>query len=188
MDTSPVFFSFRSVAACSLALVWLSSSPFALAQNPGNASSKSTFGANSYLSDGATQLMLGNYKRGVELTRMGLGDILSQEERVASLSNLCAGYVGLKEYEVAVVFCNRSLAIEPLNWRALQNRAAANAGIGNFAQALKDVELGLTLNPNSDALKLTLAIVRDQGRRVRSITPVTAPPPAPPVALPPARS
>lgn len=189
MDTLPVCPSLRSIAACSLAIAWLALPNFALAQDPGIAAgSRSVFGSNSYLADGATALMLGNYKRGVELTRLALGDVLSKEERVASLSNLCAGYVGLKEYEVALVYCNRSLEMEPLNWRALQNRAGAHAGLGNFTQALKDVELGLTLNPDSDALKLTLAIVRDQGRRARPLSPATTPPPAPPVAVPSTRS
>lgn len=137
----------------------------ASAQDSGIASAKSVFGANSYLSDGATALMLGNYKRGVEFTRTGLAEVLSTEERAAGLSNLCAGYVGLKEYDVAVVYCNRSLEITANNWRALQNRAAAYAGLGDFKRALVDIEKGLGLNPDSDALKLTLAIVREQERR-----------------------
>lgn len=135
------------------------------AQDSGIATSRSVFGANSYLSDGATALMLGQYKRGVELTRMGLNEVLSSDERAASLSNLCAGYVGLKEYEVAIVFCNRSLLIAPMNWRAFQNRAAAYAGIGDYKRALADIEQGLSINPDSEDLKLTLAIVREQERR-----------------------
>lgn len=137
----------------------------ASAQDSGIASAKSVFGANSYLSDGATALMLGNYKRGVELTHKGLGEVLSTDERAASLSNLCAGYVGLKEFDVAVVYCNRSLEITANNWRALQNRAAAYTGLGEFRRALVDIEKGLGLNPDSDQLKLTLAIVREQERR-----------------------
>ncbi len=137
----------------------------ASAQDSGIASAKSVFGANSYLSDGATALMLGNYKRGVELTRLGMAEVISTAERAASLSNLCAGYVGLREYDVAVVYCNRSLEITASNWRALQNRAAAYAGLGDFKRALVDIEKGLALNPDSDQLKLTLAIVREQERR-----------------------
>jgi len=152
-------------AAALLATYFLALPAWVSAQDPGSAGSRSVFGANSYLSDGATALMLGNYAKGVELTRLGLAEVLSSEERVASLSNLCAGYVGLKEYDVAIVYCNRSLAINPQNWRALQNRAAAYAGIGDSARALADVEMGLSLNPDSEALKMTLALVREQLRR-----------------------
>lgn len=137
----------------------------ASAQALGIAGSHSVYGTNPYLSDGATALMLGNFEKGVELTREGLKDILTTEERVTMLSNLCAGYVGLKEFDTAIVYCNRSLALDPGNWRALQNRAAAHAGIGQINQALRDVEQGLELNPGSESLKLTLSIIREMAKR-----------------------
>lgn len=137
----------------------------ATAEELGIGGSRSVYGTNPYLSDGATALMLGNYERGVELTREGLKEILTTEERVTMLSNLCAGYVGLKEFDTAIVYCNRSLELDPDNWRALQNRAAAHAGIGQIGKALSDVEHGLELNPGSDSLKLTLSIVREQAKR-----------------------
>lgn len=135
------------------------------AQELGIGGSRSVFGTNPYLSDGATALMLGNYEKGVELTRQGLKAILTTEERVTLLSNLCAGYVGLKEFDTAVVYCNRSLELDPDNWRALQNRAAAHAGLNQITKALSDVEQGLELNPDSDGLKLTLSIIREQAKR-----------------------
>lgn len=150
--------------ACVLPLTLLSPAP-ASAQELGISGSRSVFGTNPYLSDGATALMLGNYARGVELTREGLKDILTTEERTTLLSNLCAGYVGLKEFDTAIVYCNRSLALDPGNWRALQNRAAANAGLGQITKALEDIEHGLELNPGSDSLKLTLSIVREMAKR-----------------------
>lgn len=152
----------RSLAA--IATLWLCGFA-AQAQDSGVAMSRSVFGTNTYLSEGATALMLGNYERGVELTRLALNDLLSSEERAATLSNLCAGYIGLKEYDVAIVYCNRSLDINPDNWRALQNRAAAYTSIGNYKRALSDIEKGLSINPDSEALKLTLAIMREQERR-----------------------
>ncbi len=165
MNAIPTLFGQPTFALSLLAACFLALPPSVHAQDPGSAGSRSVFGANSYLSDGATALMLGNYAKGVELTRLGLAEVLSAEERVASLSNLCAGYVGLKEYDVAIVYCNRSLEINPQNWRALQNRAAAYAGIGDSARALADAEKGLNLNPDSEALKMTLALVREQVRR-----------------------
>jgi tetratricopeptide (TPR) repeat protein len=139
----------------------------ALAQEPGIGGSRSVFGTNPYMSDGATALMLGNYEKGVELSRMGLKEILSTEERATLLSNLCAGYVGLKEFDTAIVYCNRSLDLDPNNWRALQNRAAAYSGIGQVNKAVNDAERGLELNPGSDSLKLTLSLIREQAKRDR---------------------
>jgi regulator of sirC expression with transglutaminase-like and TPR domain len=154
----------RASLACLPACLTLVSG-IAVAQELGIGGSRSVYGTNPHLSEGATALMLGNYARGVELTREGLKEILTTEERTTLLSNLCAGYVGLREYDTAIVYCNRSLEIDPGNWRALQNRAAANAGLGQITRALSDVERGLELNPDSDALKLTLSIVREQAKR-----------------------
>lgn len=156
--------AFVASLACVPALLMVPTVTVA-AQQLGIAGSHSVYGTNPYLSDGATALMLGNYERGVALTREGLKEILTTEERVTLLSNLCAGYVGLKEYDTAVVYCNRSLALDPSNWRALQNRAAAHAGLGQITKALSDVEQGLELNPDSDSLKLTLSIVREKAKR-----------------------
>jgi regulator of sirC expression with transglutaminase-like and TPR domain len=160
----PVRPAVRASLACLPAWLMLVSG-IACAQELGIGGSRSVYGTNPHLSEGATALMLGNYARGVELTREGLKEILTTEERTTLLSNLCAGYVGLKEFDTAIVYCNRSLEIDPGNWRALQNRAAAYAGLGQVTRALSDVERGLELNPDSDALKLTLSIVREQAKR-----------------------
>jgi len=153
-----------SSLSCLLAFLALQSAP-ASAQELGIGGSRSVYGTNPYLSDGASALMLGNYEKGVELTREGLQQILTTEERVTMLSNLCAGYVGLKEYDTAIVYCNRSLELDPGNWRALQNRAGAYAGLGQITKALGDAERGLELNPDSSGLKLTLSIVREKAKR-----------------------
>lgn len=156
--------SLAALAALFASLACVPTLPVA-AQELGIGGSRSVFGTNPYLSDGATALMLGNYEKGVELTREGLKAILTTAERVTLLSNLCAGYVGLKEFDTAVVYCNRSLELDPDNWRALQNRAAAHAGLNQITKALSDVEQGLELNPDSDGLKLTLSIIREQAKR-----------------------
>jgi regulator of sirC expression with transglutaminase-like and TPR domain len=156
--------SLAASLACLPMLLLNSISPAAAAEL-GIGGARSVYGTNPYLSDGATALMLGNYHRGVELTREGLKDVLTTEERVTLLSNLCAGYVGLKEFDTAIVYCNRSLELDPGNWRAFQNRAAAYAGLNQITKALSDVERGLELNPDSDGLKLTLSIIREKAKR-----------------------
>ncbi len=123
--------------------------------------SNTVIGPNVLLSDGAEALMKGQWERGVELTKMGLAFAVGQEDRAAAYANLCAGYGALKQYQRALENCDLSLAITQENWRAWQNRAAANLGLGKIEESLRDIQRGLQLNPDSDALQKTLAIARD---------------------------
>jgi tetratricopeptide (TPR) repeat protein len=126
-----------------------------------DAQSNTVLGANVMLSDGAAALINGDWERGIQLTQMGLSTVVSQEDRAAGYANLCAGYAALKKYQRALENCDQSLAIFEGNWRAWQNRAAANLGLGKIEESLRDVQRGLQLNPDSDALQKTLAIARD---------------------------
>ena len=112
------------------------------------------------LADGAEALMNGEWERGIQLTQMGLGTAVSQQDRAAAFANLCAGYAALKKYERALENCDQSIAISDDNWRAWQNRAAANLGLGQIEESLRDIQRGLQLNPDSRDLQKTLAIAR----------------------------
>ena len=124
------------------------------------ANASTVVGTNPFLSDGAAALMNKDWARGIELTQLGLAGALSDSDRAIALANLCAGFAALKKYERALDSCNQSIAIYAGNWRAWQNRAAANIGLGRFDESLRDVERGLQVNPDSEALQKTLAIVR----------------------------
>jgi tetratricopeptide (TPR) repeat protein len=118
-------------------------------------------GANAMLSEGAAALTREDWKRGIELTQLGLGMVLSSDDRAAALANLCAGFAALKDFKTALGYCDQSVAISDANWRTWQNRAAANLGLGNIEEALQDIQRGLQLNPDSESLQKTLAIARD---------------------------
>lgn len=135
--------------------------PSIAAPETSSASSNTVIGPNVMLADGAEALMHGDWKRGVQLTQMGLTFAISQQDRASALANLCAGFVGLKEYQRAIEHCDQSLAIANDNWRTWQNRAAANLGLGKVEDSLRDIQRGLQINPDSDALQKTLAIARD---------------------------
>jgi tetratricopeptide (TPR) repeat protein len=136
--------------------------PFiASAQTP-DAGSNTVIGPNVMLADGAEALMHGDWQRGIQLTQMGMTFAISQQDRASALANLCAGFVALKQYERALDHCDKSIAIVNDNWRTWQNRAAANLGLGKIEDSLHDIQRGLQLNPDSDALQKTLAIARDQ--------------------------
>lgn len=126
-----------------------------------SASSNTVIGPNVMLADGAEALMRGDWERGVQLTQMGLTFAVSQQDRASALANLCAGFVGLKQYKRALEQCDRSIALVADNWRTWQNRAAANLALGKIEESLSDIQRGLQLNPDSDALQKTLAIARD---------------------------
>jgi tetratricopeptide (TPR) repeat protein len=124
----------------------------------GLAHASSSIGTSRELSEGATAIAVGDYRRGVELTRAGLGTLPAARDRAAALSNLCAGLVGLQEFVEALRSCDEALAINPHNWRTWNNRAAALLGLGLTSRALLDIQQGLELNPDSQTLQQTLQI------------------------------
>jgi tetratricopeptide (TPR) repeat protein len=153
-----------AVASLLSAAIGATVSSAALAETP-SATSNTVIGPNVMLADGAAALMSGQWQRGVELTQMGLTFAISQEDRASGLANLCAGFAALKQYQRALDYCDQSIAISEGNWRTWQNRAAANLGLGKIEESLDDIERGLQLNPDSEALQKTLAIARAQEKR-----------------------
>jgi tetratricopeptide (TPR) repeat protein len=136
----------------------------ALADTPA-ATSSTVFGtANEQLVAGAEALRNRLYRKGVELTLSGLEQINLPRDIAAALSNLCAGYVGLKEFALALKSCDESLELDPRNWRTWNNRAAAHLGQGQHDAAIMDVQEGLQLAPQSATLQRTLAIVEAHKR------------------------
>jgi tetratricopeptide (TPR) repeat protein len=123
---------------------------------------QTVLGANPELADGSVAMMQGDWQRGIELTQSGLNSTVSIQDRAAGLANLCAAHAALKRFEQALDYCTRSIALSDANWRTWQNRAACYLALGYVELALKDLERGLALNPDSDALQKTLAIAREQ--------------------------
>jgi len=127
-------------------------------ENDSNAST--VIGSNVLLVEGANALTGGDWKRGIELTELGLASVVSQNDRAVALANLCAGYAALKQFPKALLYCDESIKLENLNWRTWQNRAACHLGLGNVEESLADVQRGLALNPDAESLQQTLAIIR----------------------------
>jgi tetratricopeptide (TPR) repeat protein len=130
-------------------------------------------GTDPMLAEGAAAMLRGDWQRGIELTQAGLGSTVSVSDRAAALANLCAAHASLKQFEKALVFCNESIALQDGKWQTWQNRAACHLGVGNIEEALRDLERGLTLNPDADSLQKTLTILRDreklQQERLRNL-------------------
>lgn len=116
-------------------------------------------GAAQQLNLGAEALRRRDYREGIALTLEGLSIPNPPRDIAAAHANLCAGYAALKEFELALQACNRSLALDRGNWRTWNNRAAVHLGRGHHHLALADVQAGLAIAPNSQTLRQTRAIV-----------------------------
>jgi tetratricopeptide (TPR) repeat protein len=130
-----------------------------------SASSSTVIGSNAMLSEGAAALLSGDWQRGIELTQLGLAQAVSQEDKAAGFANLCAGHAALRQFDKGLEYCNQSLEISDSNWRAWQNRAACHLGLGKIEESLRDLQRGLQISPDSDALQKTLAIAREYEKR-----------------------
>ena len=148
----------------SILCAWAVAAVAAPAEPPSASTSMTVIGANELLSAGAEELQRGNLERGVALTLQGLERPNAPADRAAGLANLCAGYVGLHQFELALAKCNESLGLDAANWRTYNNRAAAYLGKGMLEAALNDVQAGLQLSPQSGTLKKTKQIVLDRKR------------------------
>jgi len=131
------------------------------------ADSNSVLGANPQLADGTQAMLNGDWQRGIDLILLGLADTVSVSDRAVGLANLCAAHAALKQCQKGLEFCDQSLAVQDNNWRTWQNRAACHLGLGNIEESLQDLQRGLALNPDADALQKTLAIAREREKEQR---------------------
>ena len=122
---------------------------------------------NPMLAQGARALAAGDAAEGVRLTLEGLKSPNPVHDLAAGRSNLCAGYVLLHRYDEALAECNLSIALDPNNWRAYNNRGAVFAAQGLYELAAADIETGLKIAPNSAVLLKSLAIIHHDQELLR---------------------
>ena len=113
------------------------------------------------LHDGATALMAGRPEEGVKLTLQGLEAASNAREEEAALSNLCAGYIMLEQYDVAMRYCDLLLQRNDSNWRGYNNRAVIYIKTKQYEKAERDLERGEALRPNAHTLKVARAMYMD---------------------------
>lgn len=125
--------------------------------------SKTVFGAsNPELQQGAEALRARDAEKGVRLTLVGLTRASNRRERVAGLSNLCAGYIMLENFETALNYCNRALEENDEHWRTYSNRALAYIKTGRFEEAELDLQKAEILRPKARSVRIVRAMLLDQ--------------------------
>ena len=118
--------------------------------------------SNLNLYDGAAALIAGDAEKGVRLTQLGLSMATSRRERLIGLSNLCAGYLLLEQYETALNYCNQALELNDRHWRSYSNRALIYLELKRYSEAEQDLDRGLSIAPNSTKLKTVRSKLLDE--------------------------
>lgn len=113
------------------------------------------------LYDGAQELLAGNNAEGVRLTLHGLKLAHGRREEEAALSNLCAGYVKLELYDLALRYCELLLARNDQNWRGYNNRAVIFIMTKQWEKAEQDLISGEALRPGANTMKVARAMYMD---------------------------
>lgn len=128
-------------------------------------------GGNSLLAAGAIALQEGRVAEGIRLTQEGLKEPTDSRQTAAAHSNLCAGFVLLREWAQALEHCNMAIELDRTNWQPFNNRAAVHAGLGQYDLALADLRSGLELDPRSSTLHKSLAVVEHNQRIINKRDP-----------------
>jgi len=124
---------------------------------------------NPELQQGAEALLAEDAEEGVRLTLIGLRYASSKRERVVGLSNLCAGYVMLENFDTAFDYCARALEENDEHWRTYSNRAVAYIKTGQFEEAERDLQKAEALSPNSRTVKVVRAMLLNQTNPVEPV-------------------
>lgn len=150
------------------ALLLVYSQAAAQGSDPVSATSKTVLGQkNAFLYDGAQALLNEDAEVGIALTLKGLEIALGEREKKMAHSNLCAGYLMLKQTEEALKHCNAVLDIDPYYWRAYNNRALVYLEMDRYKESEADIQRGQELRPREKKLKIAKGMLMDRTNPVR---------------------
>jgi tetratricopeptide (TPR) repeat protein len=105
--------------------------------------------------------MAGDAEEGLRRTLRGLEYTTSNKDRVAGLSNACAGYMMIGEPEKGLSYCNEALELNDQNWRALSNRALVFVKLGQYEEAEVDLQKAEAIAPNARTVKVVRSMLLD---------------------------
>lgn len=110
---------------------------------------------------GAEALLAGDGEKGVRLTLLGLKHAANSRERMTGMSNLCAGYIMLEQYEIGLSYCDQVLEANDRHWRSYSNRALANLKLGRFEETEADLQKAEAIAPNARTVKVVRSMLLD---------------------------
>ncbi len=113
------------------------------------------------LAEGARQLIAGHDEKGIELTLLGLRAADGKKEEEIALSNLCAGYANLGDYETALKYCDILLVRNDKNWRAYNSKALIYVNTKQYDKAESALLKGEAINPDARSMKIARALFLD---------------------------
>jgi tetratricopeptide (TPR) repeat protein len=116
---------------------------------------------NPNLAEGARQMIAGHDEKGVELTLLGLRVANGKREEEIALSNLCAGYTNLGDYETALRYCDILLVRNDKSWRAYNSKALIYINTKQYDQAESALLKGEAINPDARSMKIARALFLD---------------------------
>jgi len=68
----------------------------------------------------------------------------------------------LKNYQKVITYCNRALAIDPINIKVLFRRGQAYAGLFEYDKARDDLTAVIKIQPNNKEVRKVYDIVKKQ--------------------------
>jgi tetratricopeptide (TPR) repeat protein len=128
---------------------------------PGEAARTLVGPRNPPLADGAEALQAGNTAEGVRLTLEGLKLAEGPREEETALSNLCSGYLRLREFTSALEYCNRLLDRNENSWRAYNTRALVYLELQQYENADADLKRAEAISPDARTVKVARAMYND---------------------------
>jgi tetratricopeptide (TPR) repeat protein len=118
------------------------------------------------LYNGAQALQAGYTAEGVKLTLEGLALAEGPRELESALSNLCSGYLRLRDFTSALEYCNRLLEHDANAWRAYNTRALVYLELEQYEKADADLKRAEAINPNAQTVKIARGMYNDVVRPV----------------------
>jgi tetratricopeptide (TPR) repeat protein len=117
--------------------------------------------ANPDIADGARALLGGRNEEGIRLTLKGLKAANGKTEEEIALSNLCAGYTNLGDYESALKYCDILLQRDDKMWRAYNSKALIYIYTKQYEKAEQALIKGEAINPDARTMKVARALYLD---------------------------
>jgi tetratricopeptide (TPR) repeat protein len=117
--------------------------------------------ANPDLSEGARMLLGGREEEGIRLTLKGLKAATGKKEEEIALSNLCAGYTNLGDYETALKYCDLLLRRNDKLWRVYNSKALIYINTKQYEKAEQELIKGEALNADARSMKIARALYLD---------------------------